>query len=607
MMALRSMNINPAGGDSTGNLNQWIQDRYRVGCLLNRVRPHEDLSEGEGQICFATVTNPTLEVFYHNRWNPVGDGRDVWDYFAGNGSLPDIEDETPAAPGEQIAGAIAIRFTVRPGKTKKIPFFLAWDFPVMEFAPDITYFRRYTDFFGRNGRNVWSIIRTAIKHSDLWKERIEEWQKPVLSREDFPDWLKMSLCNELYLLTQGGSLWTAATEDDPVGQFGVLECLEYSWYESLDVRMYGSFGLAMLWPRLDKSVLEAFARAIPSSDDKLRPIGYDKLMGYENFMAPRKLAGATPHDLGAPNEHPWEATNYTAYQDCNLWKDLGSDFVLQVYRDYVMGLPAKQDTEFLLSCWEGVVTALDYLKTFDIDGDGIPENGGSPDQTFDDWKLKGVSAYCGGLWIAALEAAIAIATAIKSFPPNYIRLDPEPFDQAIAKYKTWLEQARPIYQDTLWNGSYYKLDSGTDSKVVMSDQLCGEFYTQLLDLPNVNPGDRTATTLKTIYDACYLKFHDGKFGAANGLNSDGTPEKADDTHPLEVWTGINFGIASFMIRDGMKDEALKMTEAVVKQVYSNGLQFRTPEAITANNTFRASHYLRAMGIWAVYDALKDEK
>ena len=42
------------------------------------------------------------------------------------------------------------------------------------------------------------------------------------------------------------------------------------------------------------------------------------------------------------------------------------------------------------------------------------------------------------------------------------------------------------------------------------------------------------------------------------------------------------------------------TETVVKQVYENGLQFRTPEAITAVGTYRACHYLRAMAIWGVY-------
>jgi len=53
----------------------------------------------------------------------------------------------------------------------------------------------------------------------------------------------------------------------------------------------------------------------------------------------------------------------------------------------------------------------------------------------------------------------------------------------------------------------------------------------------------------------------------------------------------------------MKEEAFKLTETVVKQVYENGLQFRTPEAITAVGTFRASHYLRAMAIWGIYGVL----
>jgi non-lysosomal glucosylceramidase len=51
---------------------------------------------------------------------------------------------------------------------------------------------------------------------------------------------------------------------------------------------------------------------------------------------------------------------------------------------------------------------------------------------------------------------------------------------------------------------------------------------------------------------------------------------------------------------GQSDTALAITGAVVNQVYSGGLQFRTPEAITAVNTFRACHYLRAMAIWGLW-------
>jgi non-lysosomal glucosylceramidase len=586
----------PRIGDSTGSFNQYIVDFHRVGCILDRVRLGEEISAGEGQWAIATVTNPSLETFYHSRWNPTGDGSEIWDTFACDGSLSDYENETAADPGEQIACAIAVRFTVRPGKTKQIPFVIAWDFPVMEFAQGVQYFRRYTDFFGRSGNNVWSMIRTGLKHDDMWRENIQIWQDKILNDSQLPSWLKMALFNELYDLSSGGSIWTAASEDDPIGQFGVLECLDYRWYESLDVRLYGGFALAMLWPKLDKSILEAYCRAISTSDNTPRIIGYNQALGV------RKIAGATPHDLGAPNEHPWQKTNYTSYQDCNLWKDLGCDFVLQVYRYFLFN--GSQDFEFLKDSWLPMITTLAYVKKFDLDGDTIPENSGAPDQTFDDWKLQGVSAYCGGLWLASLSAAIAIGQALLTNEwlehtwSHYAEISP-----TIATYQTWLETGKKVYQEKLWNGEYYRLDSDSGSQIVMADQLCGEYIVQILELPSIVPPECTKIALETIYQACFLNFYHGKFGLANGVNPDGKPENPQATHPLEIWTGINFAIAAFMIKMGMKEQGLKIAETVVKQIYENGLQFRTPEAITTVGTFRASHYLRAMAIWAIYREL----
>lgn len=628
-------------GQSTDNFNRLLGDQQRIGIVMTGQEENASLDpvEGEGQWAIATPLNPHLyEVFYHTRWNPQGDGADLWQTFEQDGSLPDVDDETPAGAGEQIGAAIAVRLTLQPGQTRQIPFVLAWDFPVTEFATGIEYFRRYTDFFGRSGENAWAIARTALKHQITWREKILAWQAPILDREDLPGWFKMALFNELYDLTDGGTLWTAADERDPIGQFAVLECIDYRWYESLDVRLYGSFALLMLFPELEKAVVRAFARAIPASDDTPRVIGYYYTIGADSPTAVRKIAGATPHDLGAPNEHVWEKTNYTSYQDCNLWKDLPSDFVLQVYRAY--WLTGATDREFLTECWAAIVQTLTYLKSFDRDGDGIPENGGAPDQTFDDWKLQGVSAYCGGLWLAALEAAIAIGQILiaDEVPDQSDAIQP-----SVEIFQTWLDQSRPVYQAKLWNGQYYRLDSDSGSDVVMADQLCGQFYARLLQLPDIVPQDCARSALQTVYDSCFVKFNQYleagllanqtftsvqearaaeqqgnaspsaqdsptvrlrvPIGAANGVKPDGAPENPNATHPLEVWTGINFGLAAFLAQMEMQTEALHLTEAVVRQIYDNGLQFRTPEAITASGTFRACHYLRPMAIWAIYGVL----
>lgn len=618
----------PAWGQSQGNSNQLLASDGLKGCLMegawDRRQPPQ---EGDGQWGFATLDQSDLEISYDLRWNPAGDGSDIWSSFARMGRLMNLLDTSPAGAGEDIGCAIAIRFTLQPGETRQIPVALAWDLPVTEFAAGVQAYRRYTDFFGRGGRNVKAMVKTALDNYRHWQQQIRSWQQPILERADLPDWFKGALFNELYDLTSGGTLWSAATEADPVGQFAVLECMDYRWYESLDVRLYGGFATLLLWPDLEKAVLRAFARAIPAEDSRQRIIGYYFTIGADSPMAIRKARGATPHDLGAPNEHPWEKTNYTSYQDCNQWKDLPSDFVIQVYRAFQ--LTGAEDLAFLAECWPSVVETLRYLKRFDADSDGIPENGGAPDQTFDDWRMQGVSAYCGGLWLAALECAIAMGDVL-----TQADLAPGNTPILLNQYRRWLDHGRSAYHQKLWNGRYYRLDTESGSEVVMADQLCGQFMVRLLGLPDIVPEGCDRSTLAAIYDACFIQFNQyaqtherpqnqkfagaqvGNFsaatlgvpiGAANGVLPNGSPEDPDSTHQLEVWTGINFGLAAFLAQEGMVDEAMAITQAVVEQIYGYGLQFRTPEAITALGTFRACHYLRPLAIWGILHCLDSRR
>lgn len=125
--------------------------------------------------------------------------------------------------------------------------------------------------------------------------------------------------------------------------------------------------------------------------------------------------GVVPHDLGSPSEQPWALTNAYNFQDVSRWKDLGPKFVLQVYRDYhylTRRNTNRSDSTssdgsdgllaFLRETYPVLRTVMQSTEAFDVDGDGMIENGGFPDQTYDIWTATGVHAYCGGVRLFSL-------------------------------------------------------------------------------------------------------------------------------------------------------------------------------------------------------------
>jgi non-lysosomal glucosylceramidase len=285
-------NYVPAIGRTRGQRNRQVNAPGLKGVLLEGERA-EPLAEGQGQWCLAvpdeaSLAHAGLEIFRCSRWNPAGDGAELWTPFARNGSIPASDNDRRSADQDHASAALAVRFRLEPGQSLELPVVISWDLPVTAFASGTRSLRRYTDVFGSSGDNAAAIAAEALADWRSWREAIDTWQKPVVERADLPDALRMALLNELYDLASGGSLWSAATPQDPVGRFGVLECLDYAWYESLDVRLYGSFALLQLWPELDKAVLRDFARAIPAADPTPRPIGWYFTQGRGRLEAPRR-------------------------------------------------------------------------------------------------------------------------------------------------------------------------------------------------------------------------------------------------------------------------------------------------------------------------------
>lgn len=142
-----------------------------------------------------------------------------------------------------MAVAVCNRFTLPPNSTKTHDYALSWDMPKVHFGSVArSYHRRYTRFFEASeaGSAADSLCVRALRLKDKWESEIEAWQSPILNHKKLPDWYKSAIFNELYFITDGGTVWFEFDENwaehethlshytkdkmKEIGRFGYLEC-----------------------------------------------------------------------------------------------------------------------------------------------------------------------------------------------------------------------------------------------------------------------------------------------------------------------------------------------------------------------------------------------
>ncbi|XP_050920592.1 uncharacterized protein LOC127138238 isoform X1 [Lathyrus oleraceus] len=586
--------------------------------------------------------------------------KDMWNEVKQHGSfdhLNSTETSVPSEPGSSIGAAIAATVTIPPDAQRTVTFSLAWDSPEVKFPGGRVYNRRYTKFYGTKGDAAADIAHDAIIEHRQWESQIEDWQRPILEDKRFPEWYPTTLFNELYFLNSGGSIWTDGSPpvqslvtiggrkfsldgfisdsentnnisrqndtainilesftsvveqiqtssasksaygvsllqegEENIGQFLYLEGLEYQMWNTYDVHFYSSFSLVTLFPKLELSVQRDFAAAVLMHDPEKMQLLHD------GQMVSRKVLGAVPHDIGICD--PWfEVNGYNLY-NTDRWKDLNPKFVLQVYRDVV----ATGDKKFARAVWPSVYIAIAYMDQFDKDGDGMIENEGFPDQTYDTWSVTGVSAYSGGLWVAALQATSALAREIGD-------KDSEVY------FWHKFQKAKAVYEK-LWNGSYFNYDSsrgscngGSPSSSIQADQLAGQWYARACGLSPIVDEHKIKSALQVVFDNNVMKVKGGKRGAVNGMLPDGKVDMSS-MQSREIWSGVTYAVAATMIQENMIDMAFQTAEGIYEAAWStNGLgySFQTPEAWNTKDEYRSLCYMRPLAIWAMQWALSKEK
>ncbi|KAL2939448.1 Non-lysosomal glucosylceramidase [Bienertia sinuspersici] len=575
---------------------------------------------------------------------------DMWKEMKKHGSFEKLicpETSAPSKPSSCIGAAVAASVKVPSGSTQTVTFSLSWDCPKVTFSKGRTYHRRYTKFYGTAGNAAADIAHDAIIAHQDWESKLKHGRSLYLKTRIFQN---VTLFNELYYFSAGGTVWTDGSpplqstviieergfpldksnsdfttsistqkdtavdvletitsilekrhstfksnsafgpnllqeEEENVGQFLYYEGIEYQMWNTYDVHFYASFALVMLFPKLELSIQRDFAAAVLMHDSSKMKLLHD------GKWASRKVLGAVPHDIGLND--PWFEVNAYNIYNTDRWKDLNPKFVLQVYRDFI----ATGDKRFAQAVWPSVYVAMAYMDQFDKDGDGMIENEGFPDQTYDTWSVFGVSAYCGGLWVAALEAASALAREVG--------------DKGSQDY-FWFkfQKAKAVYQK-LWNGLYFNYDcsGGINSASIQADQLAGQWYARACGLAPIVEEEKAKCALSRIFEFNVMKVKEGRRGAVNGMLPDGTVDMSS-MQSREIWSGVTYALAATMIQEGLPDMGFQTAYGVIEAVWlpkGLGYSFQTPEAWNTNDEYRSLCYMRPLAIWAIQWALSHPK
>jgi uncharacterized protein (DUF608 family) len=568
-----------------GLFNEAVVDKERdvTAIVMGAHHPQNPEETQDTQWCIAS----TGSASYISSWDGAGDGGDIWDAFTQHGALGD---GALADDALRPAGALAQTVSLAPGERVIIPFVLTWDFPLIEFGSGTRWWRRYTEYFATEPGNAFEIAAEALGHYEKWLEKILAWTQPIAANPAYPDWLKQGALNELYYTTFGGSFWENGCATKPKtfgarkGQHlcGVMECQEYPFLETFDVRHHAARSFRDLWPQIERDILLADADFILDTPD-----------------------GSAPHDVGSPHNDPF--FSYDAYslfardeplgagtgeaRTTTPWSEFSPKFIQQAFAYWHQ----SGDDDFLEEIWDAAVRTFHYQISTDTDGDGITEMMSSE---YADNKF-----FNAVLWIGALEMMLVMAEKMNDEETRRIAVQQ-------------LKKARATVESTFWNEElgYYQFNATCTD--IMGDAFIGQRYVDVTGLPpTVDPERMVSHYRQALRIAASLTDTDGdgigNLGMGNVLTSDGEAGHVNSIsrHEKEVWVGVSYVLAANIYHQGKRLQdgalqagALMLAWGVYQQTWRNdatGYWFNTPEAwdIDDPTRGRAPMYQRARGIW----------
>jgi uncharacterized protein (DUF608 family) len=270
--------------------------------------------------------------------------------------------------------------------------------------------------------------------------------------------------------------------------------------------------------------------------------------------------------------------------------------VIRLYRDWKL----CGDDGWLKQMWPGAKRALEYAFTrWDTDGDGLMD--GQQHNTYD-IEFYGVSSMLNAIFYAALRAG----EEIERYFGN---------EETAALYAGRREKGAQKLDALTFNGEYFEqvIDDVNEHKYqygkgCLSDQLLGQQLAHVSRLGYLLDKDHVRSAVQSIYKYNFREnFHNvTNLQRTYALNDDaglllcswpkgGRPE-IPFVYCDEVWSGIEYHVASHLIYEGFAEEGLKLVRAVRNR--HDGTK-RSPW----NEVECGHHYARSLASYGVLLAL----
>ena len=413
-------------------------------------------------------------------------------------------------------GSTVCKVQLRPGERTEVVVILAWYYPEFQ-TPSAVMTEVYHRYYTLRFDGVEAVWQYALEHRDRWKQRMLRWQASFECPAEF---------KRLWFASLSSVITSSMLSTDPY--FFEIES-PHPFVNTMDVTIYSAWIYLVNWPEIEKMDMYEYRKAIPKS-------GEDQ--------------GFVWHSL-------WSDRADYVEEPC---------YLTRIYRDYLW----FNDKKFLKDMQRPVQDALNRIYKQSLWNGLVESKHGN--QSYDVWKMPGISAYVNMPWLYALYSVMKMNAAIGS--------DVQPGEKNAAEV---LDEAKSSFVKYLWDNErgyfhcFYRTEGGSQVSVpesAFTDHLFGRWLLLIeRNLDALLPMEMIRKSAEFVYHNNLIDDPEHDFrGWSNGRLPDGTPCMDQKQHHVKsCWIGAQLNMGSVLGELGDENAAMDVFASLERSLHNNHL------------------------------------